>query len=87
MTEVVLTVSNGLVLVPNVVSLTVGEANPLLTGANLQLTVTLQNDPTCEGGVVTSQSLAPGEHAQRSTITLLYCGAVGPAVPEENPEG
>jgi hypothetical protein len=87
-TEVVLTLSNGLVLVPNVVNLTIGEANPLLTGPGLQLSVTLQADPTCTGGVVTSQSLSPGEHPQRSTITLVYCGAAAfePPAPE-NPEG
>lgn len=85
-TEVVLTLSNGLVLVPNVVNLTIGEANPLLTGPSLQLSVTLQADPTCTGGVVRSQSLLPGEHPQRSTITLVYCGQ--PAFqPPENPEG
>jgi len=87
-TEVVLTVSNGLVLVPNVVNLTIGEANPLLTGPMLQLSVTLQPDPTCEGGVVRSQSLDPGEHPQRSTITLTYCGgSFGLDEPEPSPEG
>jgi eukaryotic-like serine/threonine-protein kinase len=84
-TEVTLTVSNGLVLVPNVVNLTIAEANPLLTGPNLQLTVNLQNDPSCEGGVVRSQSLAPGEHPQRSTITLVYCDGFTPFVPGETP--
>ena len=86
-TEVILTLSNGLVLVPNVVNLTIGEANPLLTGPGLQLTVTLQADPSCTGGVVRSQSLSPGEHPQRSNITLTYCGAAAfePTEPE-NPE-
>jgi eukaryotic-like serine/threonine-protein kinase len=86
-TEVIMTLSNGLVLVPNVVNLTIGEANPLLTGPGLQLTVTLQADPTCTGGVVRSQSLSPGEHPQRSTITLVYCGAAAfePPAPE-NPD-
>ena len=87
-TEIVLTLSNGLVLVPNVVNLTIGEANPLLTGPGLQLAVNLQADASCTGGVVRSQSLAPGEHPQRSTITLVYCGAATfePPAPE-NPEG
>jgi serine/threonine protein kinase len=87
-TEVVLTVSNGLVLVPNVVNLTIGEANPLLTGPGLQLSVNLQADASCTGGVVRSQSLSPGEHPQRSTITLVYCGATAfePPAPD-NPEG
>jgi serine/threonine protein kinase len=74
-TEVIMTLSNGLVLVPNVVNLTIGEANLLLTGPNVQLSVTPQVDASCSGGVVRSQSLAPGEHPQRSTITLIYCGA------------
>jgi serine/threonine-protein kinase len=88
-TEVILTLSNGLVLVPNVVNLTIGEANPLLTGPGLQLSVTLQADASCTGGVVRSQSLAPGEHPQRSTITLVYCGAAAfePPAPEGAPEG
>lgn len=84
--EIVLTVSNGLVLVPNVVDLTIGEANPLLEGANLQLQVALQNDPTCAGGVVRSQSLQPGEQPQRSTITLVYCGSFVPDSGPEEPE-
>jgi serine/threonine protein kinase len=86
-TEVTLVLSNGLVLVPNVVNLTIGEANPLLAGPGLQLSVTLQADPTCSGGVVLSQSLPPGEHPQRSTVTLVYCGAAVFVPPAENPEG
>ena len=75
-TEVILTVSNGLVLVPNVVNLLLADASPLLTGSNLQLSVELQADPSCSGGVITGQSLTPGEHPQRSTITLGYCGGL-----------
>ena len=87
-TEVTVTLSNGLVLVPSVVNLTIGEANPLLAGPGLQLTVTLQADPTCTGGVVRSQSLSPGDHPQRSNITLVYCGAATfEPPPPENPEG
>jgi serine/threonine-protein kinase len=74
--EVTLTVSNGLVLVPNVVGLTVGEANPFLTGPSMQLSVRLELATDCFGQTVKSQSLAPGEHPQRSEITLVYCGAV-----------
>jgi len=74
--EVTLTVSNGLVPVPNVVSLTVGEADALLTGPALQLTVRRELATDCFGQTVKSQSLAPGEHPQRSEITLVYCGAV-----------
>jgi len=86
-TEVVVTLSNGLVLVPNVVNLMIGEANQLLAGPDLQLTVSPQADPTCTGGVVRSQSLSPGEHPQRSTITLVYCGAsTFQPIPEDTPE-
>ncbi|MDA9786574.1 PASTA domain-containing protein, partial [Pontimonas sp.] len=74
--SITLTVSNGLVLVPNVVGLTVGEANPFLTGPSMQLSVRLEIATDCVGQTVRSQSLVPGEHPQRSEITLTYCGAV-----------
>ena len=73
---VTITVSNGKVLVPNVVGLTVGEANPFLTGPSMQLSVRLEIATDCIGQTVRSQSLPPGEHPQRSEITLTYCGAV-----------
>ena len=76
-----LTVSNGLVLVPDVRGITVGEANPLLSGPDIQLTVRLQPDPTCLGQTVQAQSLSPGEHPQRSEITLTYCAGFDPANP------
>ena len=75
-TSVTLTVSNGLVLVPDVVGLTVGEANPFLTGPSMQLSVRLELATDCSGQTVKSQSLAPGDHPQRSEITLVYCGLV-----------
>ena len=75
-TSVTLTVSNGLVLVPNVVGLTVGEANPFLTGPSMQLSVRLELATDCFGQTVKSQSLTPGDHPQRSEITLVYCGLV-----------
>ncbi|MDP4899577.1 MAG: PASTA domain-containing protein [Pontimonas sp.] len=74
--SVTITVSNGKVLVPNVVGLTVGEANPFLTGPSMQLSVRLEIATDCIGQTVRSQSLPPGEHPQRSEITLTYCGAV-----------
>ncbi len=74
--SVTITVSNGKVLVPNVVGLTVGEANPFLTGPSMQLSVRLEIATDCIGQTVRSQSLSPGEHPQRSEITLTYCGAV-----------
>jgi eukaryotic-like serine/threonine-protein kinase len=73
---VTITVSNGLVLVPNVVGLTVGEANPFLTGPSMQLSVRLEIATDCLGQTVKSQSLLPGDHPQRSEITLVYCGGV-----------
>lgn len=73
---ITITVSNGKVLIPNVVGLTVGEANPFLTGPSMQLSVRLEIATDCIGQTVRSQSLPPGEHPQRSEITLTYCGAV-----------
>jgi serine/threonine-protein kinase len=73
---ITITVSNGKVLIPNVVGLTVGEANPFLTGPSMQLSVRLELALDCIGQTVKSQSLPPGEHPQRSEITLTYCGAV-----------
>lgn len=79
-----ITVSNGLVLVPDVVGLTVGEANPFLAGPSLQLSVRLEAATDCEGQTVKSQSLAPGDHPQRSEIVLVYCGGLQsvPVTPE-----
>jgi len=82
---VTITVSNGLVLVPDMTGLTVGEANPFLTGPSMQLSVRLEIATDCIGQTVKSQSLAPGEHPQRSEITLVYCG--GGVGPEPAPEG
>jgi serine/threonine-protein kinase len=64
-------VSTGLVLVPNVVNMTASDAGKALSA--LQLNVTPVQDSTCSGGKVTSQSLAPGERAQRSTISITVC--------------
>lgn len=81
--EVTITVSNGLVLVPNLVGLTVGEANPFLTGPSMQLSVRLDVATDCSGQLVKSQSLLPGEHPQRSEIILVYCGGVENQPPPE----
>jgi eukaryotic-like serine/threonine-protein kinase len=78
---ITITVSNGKVLIPNVVGLTVGEANPFLTGPSMQLSVRLEIATDCIGQTVKSQSLSPGEHPQRSEITLVYCGAAEAADP------
>jgi serine/threonine-protein kinase len=82
---VTITISNGLVLIPNVVGLTVGEANPFLTGPSMQLSVRLEIATDCIGQTVKSQSLLPGDHPQRSEITLVYCG--GAAAGEPPPTG
>lgn len=66
-------VSTGLVRVPDVRNLQVGEASAQLTALGLQVSV--QGD-SCEGQNVTGQSLAPGDHPQNSAITLRYCSGV-----------
>jgi len=78
---VTLIVSNGLVRVPDVTGLTIGEANPLLSGPDIQLTVRLQPDGGCAGQTVQAQSLPPGDHPQRSEIVLRYCAGFDPANP------
>jgi eukaryotic-like serine/threonine-protein kinase len=61
--------------------LTVGEANPFLTGPSMQLSVRLEIATDCIGQTVKSQSLTPGDHPQRSEITLVYCGSVATEEP------
>lgn len=72
-TVINLVVSNGLVKVPDVRGKPIAEAKSTLSGSALQLTVKLDPDETCTGGAVTSQSIAPGDAPQKSTITLRYC--------------
>jgi serine/threonine-protein kinase len=85
-TTVDLLVSNGLVTVPKVTGLTVTDANRQLTPLGLNITVTA--DSSCTGGTVTSQSLAPGDHPQKSSITLLYCsGSPEPPPPPPGDDG
>ena len=67
-------VSNGLVTVPDVRNLPVGEASAQLSA--LQLVVTVQGDGGCTGQLVTAQSLAPGDRAQNSEVVLRYCSGV-----------
>lgn len=66
-----LLVSDGLVTVPKVTGLTVSEANSKLSP--LGLSVSIVPDEGCAGGTVNSQSLAPGDHPQKSSIVLHYC--------------
>jgi len=81
---VTITVSNGLVFVPSVVGMTVGEANSFLQGPSMQLVVRLEIATDCEGQVVKSQSLPTGDHPQRSEITLVYCGGSLGAPPPDD---
>jgi serine/threonine-protein kinase len=66
-----LVISNGMVQVPDVVGQPISAAQGQLQA--LQLTVKSVIDQSCGGGNVTSQS-GKGEMAQRSTITVTYCG-------------
>ncbi len=70
-TTVDLLVSDGLVTVPKVTGLTVVDANRQLSP--LGLSISIVPDEGCSGNTVTSQSLAPGDHPQRSAIVLRYC--------------
>ena len=64
-------ISTGLVNVPDVRTLPVGEASSQLTAIGLQVTV--QGDGGCSGSAVTAQSLPPGDQPQGSAVTLRYC--------------
>lgn len=64
-------VSTGLVNVPDVRTLSIGEASARMTA--LGLIVSVQGDDGCSGQGVTSQSLAPGDQPQSSAVTLRYC--------------
>lgn len=66
-----LIVSNGLVSVPDVTGQTIAAANAALSPLQLNVKVTV--DASCTGGTVASQSIV-GDQAQKSTITLVYCG-------------
>jgi serine/threonine-protein kinase len=64
-------VSTGLVRVPDVRTLTIGEATSQLTALGLQIAV--EADGGCSGQLVTAQSLPPGDQPQGSAVTLRYC--------------
>ena len=68
-----LSVSNGLVQVPDVRGQAVATARDLLSGSTMGLTVKLHPDSSCSGQNVTAQSLPPGDAPQKSSITLTYC--------------
>jgi eukaryotic-like serine/threonine-protein kinase len=71
-TTVDLVVSNGLVVVPDLVGQPVASARSTLTGGSLQLGVKLELDNSCTGQTVLSQSVK-GEVPQKSSVTLRYC--------------
>ena len=65
-----LIISTGLVTIPPVVGLDIGDANTQLDA--LQLTSNPVPNGTCSGSKVETQSLT-GDQPQRSTVTLTYC--------------
>lgn len=69
--KVNLVVSTGLVRVPDVRNLAIGVASSQLTAVGLL--VSLEGDGGCTGGLVTAQSLPPGDQPQSSAVTLRYC--------------
>ena len=71
-TAVNITVSDGLIAIPDVTAKPIGEATGLLSA--LQLSVVTQADMGCSGGLVSAQSLV-GDQAQKSSVTITYCGA------------
>ena len=71
-TGINITVSDGLVTIPDVTNKPIGEATSTLSA--LQLGVVTKADMGCSGGLVSSQSLV-GDQAQKSSVTITYCGA------------
>jgi len=69
-TAVDITISDGLVTIPDVTNKPGGEATSTLSA--LQLQVVTQFDSSCSGGLVASQSLV-GDQAQKSTVTIRIC--------------
>ncbi len=70
-----LVISTGNVTVPDVRTLTIGDASSQMTALGLQVTV--EGDASCTGQTVTSQSLPPGDQPQGSAVTLRYCSGTG----------
>ena len=71
-TAVNLTISDGIVTIPDVTNKPIGEATSLLSA--LQLGVVTSADMGCSGGLVSSQTLV-GDKPQKSSVTITYCGA------------
>ena len=79
-----LVLSNGLVTVTDVTGRPIASAVDEMQA--LGLTVERRYTLRCMGGDVVEQSLAPGDHPQGSTITLLYCNGQPPPEPTQEPE-
>ena len=63
-------VSNGLINIPDVAGQPIRDANATLSA--LMLTIKVDVDQGCSGGIVAAQSIV-GEQPQRSTITIRVC--------------
>jgi len=63
-------VSNGLISIPDVAGQPIKDANTTLSA--LMLTIKVDVDQGCSGGIVAGQSIV-GEQPQRSTITIRVC--------------
>lgn len=71
---IAIVISSGLITVPDVRNLPIGDATAQLS--TLQLQIRVQGNNGCSGGLVTNQSLAPGDQPQNSEITLTWCSGV-----------
>ncbi len=71
---IAIVISSGLITVPDVRNLPIGDATAQLSP--LQLQIRVQGNNGCSGGLVTNQSLAPGDQPQNSEITLTWCSGV-----------
>jgi serine/threonine-protein kinase len=73
-TVIIITISNGLVEVPNVVNYSISEAQNKLTAPEVALSVSIATNDECatapKGTIVVEQSIAPGDAPQGSAITL-----------------
>ncbi len=66
-----LVISDGMVNIPSVIGLDIGEANTQLS--ELALSITAVPNSSCSGGTVSAQSKTGDDQPQRSRITITYC--------------
>lgn len=81
---ITIVISSGLITVPDVRNLPIGDATAQLSP--LQLQIRVQGNNGCTGGLVTNQSLAPGDQPQNSEITLTWCSGVAGGSTSETSE-